>query len=233
MPAANTTIRDRHRRAIARDTGEHQQGGALIPRRIHAFWGGPPMPDHLADYLRKWRRMHPGWRFMLWTPNDLPPLRNQDMFDHPETWSPKSNPWQWRSDLARYEILHDIGGVYVDCDLEPLRKIDDLLGADFIAREDGKYVNNAFMGCQQGSPWMADILDGLRERATRKIDCRVNKSIGAWYLTERIAHHPEVRILPPESAYPYHWSELDRHDDDHGDAYTVHHWHNKRTMEGA
>lgn len=202
----------------------------MIPRRLHAFWGGPPMPGHLAGYLRKWRRMHPRWKFTLWTPENLPRLRNQDMFDDPEGWSPKSNPWQWRSDLARYEILHDRGGVYVDCDLEPLRPIDDLVDSDFIGREDRTYVNNAFMGCAPKSSWMADILDGLRSRAERKIDCRVNKSIGAWYLTELMPQHPEVRVLPPEAAYPYHWSELDQWGRDHGDAYVVHHWANKRAQ---
>src|SRR5690625_589225 len=154
------------------------------------------MPAHLVRYLRKWKKLHPAWQFTLWTPDNIPVLRNQDMYDHPEKWSPKSNPWQWRSDLARYEILHDRGGVYVDCDLEPLRPIDDLLGADFIGREDDRYINNAFMGASPGSPWMADILDGLRDRAKRKVDCRVNKSIGAWYLTELMPRHPEVRILP-------------------------------------
>lgn len=201
----------------------------MIPRQLHAFWGGPPMPDHLARYLDRWVDLHPTWDFTLWTPDTVPTLRNQDMFDDPQGWSHKSNPWQWRSDIMRYEILHDLGGVYIDCDLEPLRPIDDLTKHEaFIAREDHHFVNNAFMGAAPGSAWMADILAGLRDRARRKQDCRVNKSIGAHYLTERLADHPEVHVLPSELVYPYHWSELDRWGDDHGDAYTAHHWNNKR-----
>lgn len=200
----------------------------MIPKRLHAFWGGPEMPEELAGYLERWRELHPAWEFNLWTPDNLPELRNQDMFDDPEGWSSKSNPWQWRSDLARYELLHDVGGVYVDCDLEPLRPIDELLTSEFIALEDSHYVNNAFMGAEPESDWMADILGGLRKRALRLWDCRVNKSIGAQYLTEVMSRHPEVNVLPPELVYPYHWSQLHRQGGDYGDAYTAHHWANKR-----
>lgn len=209
-------------------------GGALvIPRKLHAFWGGPRMPGHLARYLRQWKKLHPAWEFTLWTPRNLPLLRNQDMYDHPEKWSPMSNPWQWRSDLARYEILHDIGGVYIDCDLEPLRPIDDLLGAEFIAREDARMVNNAFMGSAPGSAWSGAILDGLRASVEAQPNSRCNRQIGAHYLTRLIRRHPEVRILPAELVYPYHWSELDQRDRPVVEgAYTRHHWQNKRNIEG-
>lgn len=191
------------------------------------------MPAHLRDYLDRWQQLHPTWEFNLWTPETVPTLRNQDMFDHPEKWSPASNPWQWRSDLSRYEILHDLGGVYVDCDLEPLRPIDDLLGGEFIAREDRRHVNNAFMGVRPGSPWISDILSGLRESALAHPRDRVNRQIGAYYLTRLIRRHLEVRILPAELVYPYHWSELDQRDRPVAeDAYTRHHWQNKRNIEG-
>src|SRR5690606_28737488 len=91
---------------------DRHPGVRVIPRVFHAFWGGPPMPAHLAAYLRRWQELHPYWEFRLWTPDNLPRLRNQDLFDAPEIYSPKSNPWQWRSDLARYELLYDMGGVY-------------------------------------------------------------------------------------------------------------------------
>lgn len=202
-----------------------------IPRTLHAFWGGPPMPDHLAGYLARWRQLHPNWDFVLWTPGTLPRLRNQDLFDRPEKYSPKSNPWQWRSDLARYEILHDHGGLYIDCDLEPLKPVDELLDGctAIVAREDKRMVNNAFMGCTPGDPYLADILTGLRASALARPAERVNRTIGAWYLTRTLRRHPHVRVLPAELIYPLHWSRLDERETARSDpaAYTVHHWANK------
>lgn len=207
----------------------------MIPRILHAWWGGPDMPAHLAGYLERWRELHPGWEVRLWTPETTPRLRHQDLYDHPERWSPASNPWQWRSDLARYEILHDIGGVYVDCDLEPLRPIDPLVeGCEALAaREDGTFINNAFLGCTPQTTWMASVLAGLRASVLAQPRARVNRQIGAHYLTAVTRRHPEVRVLPAEVIYPLHWSELDQRHRPAPAAFTRHHWHNKTTLEAG
>lgn len=193
------------------------------------------MPASLATVLDKWQEMHPEWTLKLWTPDNIPTLRHQELYDYPETYSPKSNPWQWRSDLVRYEILHDQGGVYVDCDLEPLKPIDPLLtgATDVIAREDRKYLNNAFMAHAPGSRFLADVLAGLEERVLARPKDRVNKQIGAWYLTDLVRHHRQVKVLPTKYIYPFHWSQLDRRNHDYPEAYTRHHWHNKTTQLAA
>lgn len=209
----------------------------MIPQHLHAWWGGPDMPPHLADHLQRWRDLHPGWEFTLWTPETTPFLgAHQDLFDHPETWSPKSNPWQWRSDLARYRILHDLGGVYVDCDLEPLQPIDDLVdGAEaVIAREDAKFINNAFMGSAPGSRFLADVLRGLRSSVVSQPRSRVNRQIGAHYLTRVARRHPELRVLGPDLIYPEHWSDLGAlGSPPPATAYTRHHWANKQAQREA
>ena len=202
----------------------------MIPAHLHAWWGGPDIPPHLAALLQRWRDLHPTWGFTLWTPETTPFLgEHQDLFDHPQTWSPKSNPWQWRANLARYRILHDLGGVWVDCDLEPLRPIDDLLGHEaFIAREDTRFINNAFMGSAPGSAWLADVLAGLRSSVLSQPRARSNRQTGAHYLTRVARRHPELHVLPAELVYPFHWSELDARNRPAAEgAYTRHHWWNK------
>lgn len=192
------------------------------------------MPRELQRFIDEWKRLHPGWTFHLWDSASLPTLRNQDMFDSPAEWSPKSNVWQWRSDLARYEILHTLGGVYVDCDLEPLRAIDDLLDdAGFIAREDDTFLNNAILGCEPGSPWMDDIISGARRSAANNWRSRVNKQIGAHYITKVTARHSNVRVYPSSLFYPAHWRDAANVSAiPCGEAYTRHHWWNKQTELG-
>src|SRR5690554_8032765 len=53
----------------------------MIPKILHAFWGGPPMPAHLRSYLRRWEDLHPDWELKVWSPGTLPELRNQDLFE--------------------------------------------------------------------------------------------------------------------------------------------------------
>src|SRR5690606_27569586 len=149
----------------------------------------------------------------------------------PEKYSPSSNPWQWKSDLARYEILHDIGGVYVDCDLEPLKPIDALVDGceSVIAREDQRFINNAFMASAPGSRFLAEVLRGVRASVRAQPRARVNRQIDAHYLTRIARRHPELRVLGSELIYPEHWSNLAALDGaPPAGAYTRHHWNNKQ-----
>lgn len=206
----------------------------MIPQRLHLFWGGPPLPDELREYVEEWQRLHPDWEFNLWSPETLPTLRNQDMFDDPDGWSPVSNPWQWRSDLARYELMYDYGGVWVDCDLWPLHPIDDLLYYEnFVCREDDNWIANGILGCEPGSALMADMLDGIRESAAAQPKSRVNVQIGPQYLTRVMERHPEVTVLPSWTFLPVHWSDLDQFGKvDLSGSYTVHLWWNKHKLTG-
>lgn len=209
----------------------------MIPRILHAWWGGPELPAEGRAHLSAWQELHPEWELKLWTPETTPTLRHQDLYDNPARFSPKSNVWQWRSDLARYEILLEEGGVYIDCDLRPLRPIDELITEKaFIAKECDRFVNNAFLGCEPGNAFMRDVVGGLRRSVLRQPRSRVNKQIGAHYLTGLLRKHPDVKVLPSELVYPAHWSDWQAayaDDAEYGDAFTVHEWWNKQRTEGV
>ena len=64
--------------------------------------------------------MNPGWLVHTWREWDLPGLRNQLWFDA------AAHPAQ-RADIARFELLHRFGGIYVDTDFAPLRPIEALV----------------------------------------------------------------------------------------------------------
>src|SRR3954452_9252859 len=89
--------------------------GLLIPRIIHRVWlGDGAMPPEYEAFGETWAQHHPGWEMRLWRSSDLPPLRNQDLFD-------RATSFAQQSDIARYELLLRHGGVYVDTDFECLR----------------------------------------------------------------------------------------------------------------
>ncbi len=141
---------------------------------------------------------------------------------------------QLRSDIARYEILHRHGGVYVDCDEEPRRPIDDLLDAELFAawETDDVWVNNAVMGSRPGHPLLAEMIAALPASVIRHRRKRPNHMTGPRFLTPLIRDRADVTLLPSATFYPYRWDELDRRHDDHGDAYAVHHWNNAHRRAG-
>jgi mannosyltransferase OCH1-like enzyme len=90
---------------------------ARIPRTIHQIWFGPnPRPQ---QWMSTWRERHPGWSYQLWTEETLPQLANQRLFET------LGSLWHGKADLARYEILHRYGGVYIDADAECVRPLVD------------------------------------------------------------------------------------------------------------
>lgn len=202
----------------------------MIPRVFHSVWVGPPMPEHLAAYLKTWTALHPGWKHRLWGEDDLDWLTNQELFDHAEAHT--TSVGQFRSDVARYEILHRHGGIYVDCDFEALAPIDDLLfDVDCFAawETDDVWVNNAILGAVPGHPFLADLIAGLPASVRRHRGKRPNISTGPQYLTP-IARRHQIRLFPSAQFFPYRWDELHRGGEHFPNAFAVHHWEHKRSI---
>lgn len=210
----------------------------MIPKILHRIWLGSPMPDHLAAYGDTWAQHHPGWEQVLWTEENMPALFNQRIFDAAEQVAP-GHEGQLRSDVARYELLAEHGGVYIDCDLECLRPIDPLLeDVECFAGWElpGRWVNNAILGATPSHPFLADLIAGLPKNVRRQRGNRPNKLTGPQYLTPVYRRHAKtVTVYPQEFFYGFLWSDIGTERDGyrHPDAYALHWWENKRRKLAA
>jgi len=146
-----------------------QRRSWLITIRWPPVWLGRPMPDEYVEFGRSWERLHPGWQVITWGDDDLDWLANRAEFDRAERFTTKAN-------IARYEIIHREGGLYVDCDFEALRPIDELLeGASIVVGEDRDgMLNDAFFAGQCG-PSRARLRD---RRTTPFVRGPVPRSLG-------------------------------------------------------
>jgi inositol phosphorylceramide mannosyltransferase catalytic subunit len=192
-----------------------------IPKIFHQIWlGDKPLPRKFIDYGHSWEKCHSGWHKIIWSEADLPSLRNQWAYEQTEVYAAKSN-------IARYEILLEHGGIYVDTDFECLKNIEPLLvGVEcFVAWERDGLANNAIIGAIPGHPFVHDLVESLEQsvRALPDADPAVTQS-GPYYLTNVLARHPEVTVLPSALFYPYQWHERWRRAEVFSEAYAVHHW---------
>lgn len=150
-----------------------------IPRILHRIWIGGAIPP-VYDHGTEWERLHPDWETHLWTT--------------PPEWirllpgAPKGDKTRFMVDVWRLQLLHDHGGIYVDCDVVPLRPFDDLLGSAFVAQSPNKLTvaTNAVMGFPSRHPVLAAMLDGLEDRLRTHGGRRVVESVGGFYLTESL-----------------------------------------------
>jgi mannosyltransferase OCH1-like enzyme len=208
----------------------------MIPKIIHQIWIGSPIPPHLLDYMQTWRVHHPAWKYYVWCePDDFYQIPHKDLFDRAEEIVPADAVGQFRSDIARYAILHAYGGLYVDCDTECLRPVDDALyGHDaWAAMEDTRWVGNTYLAVVPGHPVTRALIAGLRDsiESRRGRRLRPNRLTGPQYLT------PIWRKFGCYAAshtlwYPYSYTHVKRGNvpTNYGNAYAVHHWQHTREL---
>lgn len=200
-------------------------GQVTIPKVFHRIWFGGPEPAEHRPWAASWLRLHPDWELRTWTEENLPALRNQASFDA------AVQPAQ-RSDIARYELLERFGGVYLDCDFEALKPIDELLGGVtfFCASEDEVWLSIGIIGCVPGDAVMRTVIAELPASVTRNAGRAINVQTGPQFFTRvvnaaRSGRDPQpVTVFPSALFYPYHFSEPEREGDDFPDAYAIHHW---------
>lgn len=207
----------------------------MIPKRLHQLWIGGTPPEQFSEWRERWIRMHPDWVHSFWGDEIDDPghlwMANRHLWDAADEIAP-GHALQFRSDVARYEILYQHGGVWVDMDCEPLRPFDPLLDDEvFLGWEvDNVWANNAVMGATREHEWVGDLVNGLDEHVARwrGRGVRPNKLSGPQYVTPRLTL--DITVHPSRLFYPYLWSDVDtsRERGPFPDSYCVHHWNNTR-----
>ena len=210
----------------------------MIPKVFHYIWVGPPMPEHLQSCIQTWKDLHPDWDFKKWDDGNLDWLKHKKWFDAAPQLVGPNEVGQLRSDIARLEILWRYGGVYIDCDLEALKSIDELCDVDGFAGfedENSTWVNNAIIGVGQHHPFIGLLLESLNDILLECKQAKIRRPsimTGPQWITPlwREYGNDTLKVYPQHFFYPYAHNELDRYGESFPDAYTVHHWHHQRTI---
>lgn len=180
-------------------------------KTIHRLWIGPnPLPPAYEEYGQRWADLNPGWTVRMWTEQDVEDmgLANQRIWDHIKAHGGVSSIAHsyaaaratQMADVAGYEIVHRFGGVYVNCDMEPLRPLADLAaGGDeaWAGIEANHWLNNGALGGPAGHPFWADLIEELPRRFDRMPGEAMHLTTGPHLLTDMAYREPRrLRILP-------------------------------------
>jgi hypothetical protein len=115
--------------------GKRDKPAGAIPKTLHFIWLGPkPFAKNAAYKVRGWIDLHPGWKIKFWTdvgqtaPDDRMEVHSFDAFPLQELRDCyyRSDNFGERSEILRYAILLNEGGVYIDHDVQCLQPIDPL-----------------------------------------------------------------------------------------------------------
>ena len=181
------------------------------------------------EWQEGWRRLNPSWQYIMW---DDKKIKNELRITHPKIFK-SCKSFSEKSDILRFEILYQFGGLYIDTDFECLKNIDPLFKDRKIVLfwQQPKKICGAFFGSSKHNPEVKRLIDGLpaREKShyNRIADCKY----GPVYITEKLGWEigiPDGHNCPQKTVYPYLWFEKSRQKEDfsktHPEAYAVHHW---------
>ena len=195
-----------------------------IPKILHYVWlGTAQMHPLMVDWREKWAALHPDWTIKVWREAyELPQhmlVCGDEIIEcrHPE-YLASCPTYAKRSDVWRYEILEQQGGVYLDTDFEPIKCIDPLLAGKeaFVGLCETKFgwdelnpqgfvkleMGCSIVGCVPHHRWMQDLVDRTPLQSPTE-----QLALAFPFLTKVTFEYPEVHRFPTETFYPVTWSQ--------------------------
>lgn len=127
-----------------------------IPKIIHYCWfGRKPKPKLAEKCIKSWKKFCPDYKIMEW---------NEDNFD--VSTAPRyvrqayeAGRWAFVTDYVRLRALTEMGGVYMDTDVEVVKPLDPYLKHQaFAGFEHIERVQTGLLACEKDFPLFRDFM---------------------------------------------------------------------------
>lgn len=210
----------------------------MIPRVCHMIWIGDQLPPYLAELAATFTAHHPGWQVRWWHEDEIDALEMapeiRDLYDQAPGIVTADSVLQFRSDLARYLILRQHGGLYADVDYRWQQPIDPHLDGHTLVcgwETQERWAANGIIAAVPDHPAMGEVLADIPRRvATRHPSWRSNRLTGPHPWTPVARRH--AHILDQALLHPVPWNRPEEAAGDHPGAVAVHAWNHQREIRG-
>ena len=152
-----------------------------IPKILHYCWfGGKPKPPLAEKCIRSWRKFCPDFEIREW---------NESNFDLEQVpayvrQAYEAGRWAFVSDYVRLRALTEVGGVYLDTDVEIVRPLDPFLKHEaFAGFEHLERVQTGVLACRKGFPLFQEFLAYYDTAVFRRPDGSMDTTTNVEILT--------------------------------------------------
>ena len=203
-----------------------------IPRIIHYCWfGRNEKPEIVKKCIQSWKNILTDYEIIEW---------NEDNFDINSNKYVKeayeNKKYAFVSDYVRVKVLYDMGGIYLDTDVEVYKSLDKFLEEEsFWGFEEKNYIATSTIGARSGNRLIKQFLDFYEgksytemakdvETSTNvQIVTRIFKEIGFKMNGEKQTIDNIGTIYPQEYFSPYDY--INYYDKKTDKTYTMHHFY--------
>lgn len=158
----------------------------MIPKIIHYCWlSKEPYPEDIEYCISTWREKLPDYQFICWSTDNF----NVDIIPYTSE-AFREKKWAFVSDYIRLYALYNYGGIYLDSDIEVLKKFDDLLNnRAFTCFENQDWVAAWIFGSEAGNPLFKEFMDDYNDRHFVLEDGSYDMTPNPRPITKRLVEH--------------------------------------------
>lgn len=218
----------------------------MISKVIHYCWFGKgTMPELTLRCIESWQKHLPDYEIVEW---------NEENFDvnmyRFSSEAYKEKKYAFVADVCRLYALKNMGGIYLDTDVEFLRPLDEAMLRDvaFTGFEDNLLLSSAIMGSEKNGSWINDLLSYYDNRSFYLKDGGFDVNPNTEIITHFMKTHKNVQIdnrfqkiegyctiYPSEYFCPKKWKTLEIKQTEN--TYCIHHFagswlHKKQSFLG-
>lgn len=153
----------------------------MIPHIIHYCWFGKKnKPKVITNYIEGWKKLLPDYQFMEWNEENFPIdfcKYTQEAYD--------LKKYAFVSDVARLYALFYYGGVYLDTDVELVKRFDEYLDKAkiILSMESKTLLMTGFMAGEKECDIFKILLNEYKQRSFVNADGSLNCTANTVYLT--------------------------------------------------
>mgnify|MGYP002780323731 CR=1 FL=1 len=211
---------------------------------IHRFWSGREIPADYEVFEHMWQDLNPDYNVVTWDERclvDFPKLKPvfDDLYRR-DNGRHGIELYVQLADVVGYALIKRWGGVYVNCDMEPVRPLPEMPNQAWASYEnytDYRIVNAAIGAPEPQDRFWQRIIEGLPARYFANPTAEMVETTGPAYLTDMAnAHRDEIYVFPKEAFCHVHWGEVAPGGDASAwrdqlpeEAIALHHWGHKKT----
>jgi len=192
---------------IPNDT--HLKNYQKIQKNIHFIYVLNPISEKYIENIKTYINCNKDYKIYLWVDDvndgllidgvEVINIKNLDMFNR-DIYDKVSNPGE-KSDILRYEIIYQYGGMYSDVDSVCMRSLDDLFENSYLAYTLIYWNNvaNGFFTFSKNSSFLRFVLECLRENYNSYDWKTTPERSGPTFLTTCLIQEPKGVSLIDQS----------------------------------
>lgn len=159
----------------------------MIPKVIHYCWfGGKELPQKEKQCIQTWKEILPDYEIVRWDESNFDININnyvKEAYD--------SKKYAFVSDFARFHILYNYGGIYMDTDVKVLKRLDHFLENEaFLGFENNDMIAPGLIfGAKKENKIIEEIIEGYKNRRFILNDGKLNLTTVCEYTTNILKNY--------------------------------------------